>query len=359
MKIFYALIFLTCVSIHVQAQENPNPKITVHEWGTITTIHQLNGTPLGKLNALGVDHSLPEFVHRLDQALLQYQSLSKARYPSNGGHPDVTMRLETPVIYFYTDAKEVTLDVETSFQGGLLNEYYPTAEVSIKDVEPDDSKNMRLTAMSSSSLSWKNITITETATALKTENPIWLAPREVNSRPIKASNGESEQYLFYRGVAHLNSLIATELDSNGKIILKSPERPLIPKVDAIAIPYVWITSVNGKGQLAFEDLGPVAIPSARLQTLRTMDVSKWEPDDYGTEKFKNELKAALVEEGLYKDEAEALLNTWQTSYFKGEKGIRIFYILPRAWMDHYLPLKFSKPVDVTRVFVGRIDIPIK
>jgi hypothetical protein len=34
----------------------------------------------------------------------------------------------------------------------------------------------------------------------------------------------------------------------------------------------------------------------------------------------------------------------------------VFYIVPRAWTDHFLPLKLSVPAEITRVIVGRIDI---
>lgn len=58
--------------------------------------------------------------------------------------------------------------------------------------------------------------------------------------------------------------------------------------------------------------------------------------------------------GINPDEAEAMLNTWELSYFKNA-GTRLFFIVPRAWTDHYLPLKISVPAEVTRVMVGRID----
>jgi hypothetical protein len=71
--------------------------------------------------------------------------------------------------------------------------------------------------------------------------------------------------------------------------------------------------------------------------------------------LKSVLQTALVSEGLFPDEARALLNTWELSYFKSA-GLRVFFLVPRAWTDFYLPLEQSLPGDVNRVMVGRIEL---
>jgi hypothetical protein len=67
------------------------------------------------------------------------------------------------------------------------------------------------------------------------------------------------------------------------------------------------------------------------------------------------MRAALVEEGLFGDEAEALLSTWELSYFKSP-GLRLFFTVPRPWTDSVLPLELSLPAKLTRVMVGRIEL---
>ena len=62
-----------------------------------------------------------------------------------------------------------------------------------------------------------------------------------------------------------------------------------------------------------------------------------------------------MSQGLFEDEAQAMLNTWKASYFE-KPGARVFYIVPREWTDYFLPLQFSVPADVTRVLVGRVDL---
>jgi hypothetical protein len=77
--------------------------------------------------------------------------------------------------------------------------------------------------------------------------------------------------------------------------------------------------------------------------------------DAGARQLRASLKKALIAQGLFADEAEAMLNTWKASYFQ-KAGLRVFYIVPRAWTDYFLPLEFSVPTRVNRVIVGRIDL---
>jgi hypothetical protein len=75
----------------------------------------------------------------------------------------------------------------------------------------------------------------------------------------------------------------------------------------------------------------------------------------GARRQRDSMKNRLEHAGLFTPEAEAMLNTWKASYYE-KPGVRVFYIVPRAWTDHFLPLKISVPAEITRVFVGRIDI---
>jgi hypothetical protein len=50
------------------------------------------------------------------------------------------------------------------------------------------------------------------------------------------------------------------------------------------------------------------------------------------------------------------VNTWKDSWFADE-GLRVFYLLPRAWTDATLPLEIDpKPQAVVRVMVGRAEV---
>ena len=84
------------------------------------------------------------------------------------------------------------------------------------------------------------------------------------------------------------------------------------------------------------------------------------PKSFGSQKssleqLQRELAAALTSEGLYADEAAAMLATWRLSYFESE-GLRVFFLLPQPWTEIRLPLSISTPADITRVMVGRVEL---
>jgi hypothetical protein len=63
----------------------------------------------------------------------------------------------------------------------------------------------------------------------------------------------------------------------------------------------------------------------------------------------------LAASGLYRKEAEAMVRTWQDSWF--EEGTRLFYIAPAQVVTNTLPLTISPPAsEVQRVFVGRVEL---
>ncbi len=63
----------------------------------------------------------------------------------------------------------------------------------------------------------------------------------------------------------------------------------------------------------------------------------------------------LEADGLFSDEAWAMVNTWERSYFKTE-GLRVLYVLPRQWTDDLLPISFDPvPDELVRTLVGRVE----
>lgn len=50
-----------------------------------------------------------------------------------------------------------------------------------------------------------------------------------------------------------------------------------------------------------------------------------------------------------------MIKTWSDSW--QEEGSRIFYIVPRGFVDEILPLRIEpKPAQTVRVFVGRMEL---
>ena len=68
-----------------------------------------------------------------------------------------------------------------------------------------------------------------------------------------------------------------------------------------------------------------------------------------------DLEGILVDQGLYPDEAHAMVETWRDSWF--EEGSRLIYIVPHGFVDTILPLTINPtPAQIIRVFVGRLEI---
>jgi len=69
-----------------------------------------------------------------------------------------------------------------------------------------------------------------------------------------------------------------------------------------------------------------------------------------------QIAAALVKSGLTAEESRAMVDTWSRSYFR-TMGLRILYIVPRAWTDKLLPITISPaPTDLVRTLVGRVEV---
>ena len=346
-----------------------SPPLVVHEWGTITTRHAPDGTPRGRLNHLSGGDTLPEFVHRYDPVDARSDpehSLLKSALVA--GRPDVTMRLETPVMYFYPPPGTRSIpafNVSVRFRGGILNEFFPDANASVApDVDgalarfaaftPRWNGN-RLDSSIVGRLLWHGVTLDDSVSLVHTPSPVWLAPRRVHASGVRLGE-ESERYLFYRGVAHLDAVVQTRLTQRDVALLAPHDLDWMPS-PSMTVRSVWLVDIMPNGSLAFHDGGALTIqrtaPSRELVRLPLFAKA-----DYGPTRraeLRQELKAALTTSGLYADEAEAMLETWEGSYFQ-TPGLRLFYLVPNEWTNTFLPVQISVPHEMTRVLVGRIDL---
>jgi hypothetical protein len=343
--------------------------LVIHEWGTLTSIHAADGTAAIGLNRIDEADVLPDFVHRYEPATTRQPHRLLGKSPRVPGRPDVTMRLETPVIYFHPPPNQKydsPIDITVRFRGGVLNEFYPDAAASIALDSPRVRDKMEAGVVEEwngdvlnnyvvGKLEWKGLRLHDTVIAPLTNSEAWLAPRAVNSVSVfSASAGEGEQFIFYRGVAHLDALFHTSL-TRSQLLLRAPAQ--LTWLEApVPVPHVWFADVRADGRVAFREHAAVTL-SREGAGKELARIKRFSPGDYtegGAAQLRLALKRALISQGLYADEAEAMLNTWKASYFKA--GSRVFYIVPRAWTDYFLPLEFSVPARVVRVIVGRIDI---
>jgi hypothetical protein len=343
--------------------------LVVHEWGTITTRHAPDGTPDGRLNRIDSADVLPAFVKRYEPPQISDSAMRLTKGPLVPGRPDVTMRLETPVIYFHPPPNwpDSSFDVNVQFRGGVVNEFYPAAKASL---EVDTARVMRkmeagiLTQWDGKvldnyvlgGLQWTGLTLRDSVVLPATQSRVWLAPRAVKSSAVAGRDGSGERYLFYRGVAHLDALFETRTTAKD-VELRTPRRLLWLAGESAVVERAWLVDVRADGTVAFREQ-----PSLRLDKARTgrtlARITRFGAADYSSDaraQLRIAIKAALERAGLFADEAEAMLETWRHSYFE-KPGLRLLYIVPPDWTNYHLPLTISTEHKLTRVLVGRIDL---
>lgn len=364
-----------------KARSPAGNRLAIHEWGTFTCLQDEDGRAIAGVNT--DDEAVPDFVHRISELIPRPTELAPVYYKGiPRSHRHVRMRLETPVLYFYPPAgttAPLQASVKVGFRGGWLTEYFPNADVSAPGLQNGDLPYGRLTPETVGSLHWHDLTIGATGGQIPvTDAPVWLAPRQVRAATVRTPGGEAEKYLFYRGVGNIPSPLTVARDSDGLVVREYVEPRLkIPAAQVLRA--LWLVHVLEDGTVAYRPLGSAKLtgelnhvlariplhfeqaaapPTAANPNDKAPRAAETLLENYSTSKLadlQRDMRQALIADGLFDDEADAMLKTWEAAYFKSP-GLRLFYLLPQAWTDAVLPLECSLPADVSRTMVGRIEI---
>jgi hypothetical protein len=318
---------------HAQTPSS-DPALTAHEWGTFTSIAGKDGHAADWLPLTG-STDLPAFVEHF-------------KTPDFKGGLRGTVRMETPVLYFYTN-HATTLSVHVSFAQGLITEWYPHAD-RVEPVGLQTQARMvayyndwnRRQKQPDSSISWDSITLEpgSSSTLLREDSTNhYYAARQTSSTPLRIrtqAGDQVEKFLFYRGVASFSVPVSVKLASDGKILTQN--------LSAQEIPAMLLFERRGD-KLGFR----VADASAVQPTLDPPELNA------NMDSLKQAVEDMLITQGLYQDEAQAMFETWRDSWF--EEGSRLLYIVPRQFVDSVLPLSINPaPTQIVRVFVGRLEL---
>jgi hypothetical protein len=247
--------------------------------------------------------------------------------------------METPVIYFYA-THETSLSVRVSFSKGLITEWYPHAS----RLQPSTPLSMAALyePHDDGSITWESITVMPNlAPSFPRENAgsLYYSARETSATPLSVkgpSGDQHEKFLFYRGVSTVSVPLSAKVLPSGAVQFDNRTGQPIPALIVFErrgdkLGYHIVTSVQDQ---------------AILET----------PSVTGTfDSLRGDVVDILVAQGLYRDEAHAMLETWHDSRF--EEGSRLFYIVPRPYLDSLLALSITPaPAQLARVFVGRIEL---
>jgi hypothetical protein len=279
--------------------------LTVHEWGTFTSVAGEDGSAV-IWDALGGKDDLPTFV-----ASFGYRCFKRSITD--------TVRMETPVMYFYSP-RDLDAHVKVAFPRGVITEWYPQAHHLTGGIE------------------WPSIKIepnTSPAMPVETGTSRYYAARGTDSAPIDVGD-QHEKFLFYRGVGNFQVPLSARVASDGTVAVENRGSDPVPNV---------ILFENRGGRLGYRSAGTVK--DAVMLDSPSLDSS--------LPVLRYELETALIAQGLYPKEAQAMVETWRDSWF--EEGTRLIYIVPSRAVDAFLPLHVDPaPSQTARVFVGRIEL---
>ena len=325
--------------------ESPAPSVegtltrglVVHEWGTFTSVSTSAGTLMQGMHH--EEEALPEFVYA--RRKLAFPESDAAGNKGFEAQPvSVTQKLETPVVYFYSDTvRDVRLKVE--FPKGILSEWYPNAA----------SFGPRLFTAHSPELGfmeWKGKLVPGMAASsfpFVDEQSVWMPSRRVASVPIQIGE-EKEQFIFYRGLGAFELPFKVQSSSDQFIDVHNPSSDVSPSVFLLRV---------HEGGGAIVELGSLAGGASLSQVPVPIFGKERNLEAYVTD-AQNRIARALVETGLRTDEARAMVDTWTRSYFK-TPGLRLLYVVPRAWTDRLLPMTIEPtPNELVRTLVGRVEV---
>jgi hypothetical protein len=277
-------------------------------------------------------------------------------------HPQVTMRLETPVLYFHLPPDReapIELDLKVGFRGGWLSQFYPQADATPRRLRVSEQAWSSLPKETMGTLTWRGLQVGGDWPGPDTDEPVWLAPRAVDAANVRTPGGEAERFLFYRGVGNVDAPVRVSRSADGAQLHVRGQGPCAP-LDEVArqIETLWLAEIRPDGSVAFRTVDQLSWECDDWTELEspiraTFDDHDFSKDNRGRLRFA--LRDALTADGLFADEADALLNTWDVSYFQSP-GLRLFFLVPQPWTDHVLPLDVSIDAEITRVMVGRIEL---
>jgi len=379
MKTTFLSLVLAVAPSSVFAGNDAIENYVAHEWGTFTSVQGADGVlmPWNPLEST----PLPRFVYDWNKPGL-------GRRPASALNRDtksvfITLqRMETPVIYFYSD-RERTVDVTVRFPQGLITEWYPQAQDIGPSAFPPNKLataldgfvqraglSPRITLASifgrkgvpDSRIAWKNVRLLPAVHDSQVAGEIptvdsgnqYFAARETDAAFVRVNSPdkagpaiEQEKFLFYRGVANFKTPLQVTFNGGNDTNL------FLRNTGTDELRHLFVLAVRrGQGKFVQAD----GVPPGQHVYAELKSEQDLLPLDELVARISARMSEALEQEGLYRREAVAMVKTWRKSWFE-EDGLRVLYVLPRQWTDDTLPLTLEPgPRELVRVMVGRAEI---
>src|SRR5260370_11666733 len=141
---------------------------------------------------------------------------------------------------------------------------------------------------------------------MKSGTSRYYSARATDATPL-AVGDQHEKFLFYRGVGTFPVPLSVRLTGDGKIAVENRGHDTVPSA---------ILFESRGGRLGYRNAGAIA------------DAVTLDPPslDGSFPVLRYDLETALIAQGLFPKEAQAMVETWRDSWF--EDGSRRIYIVP-------------------------------
>lgn len=347
----------------------------LHEWGTFTSVSGSDGVLLGGLHR--EEERLPSFVYALDGMQNTGPGFSKG-FRTQRPLKNVTIKMETPVIYFYSD-KPFHAHVEVGFNGGAISQWFPrrsggeTVTKAKKKIGMDTSRmppyhplkadifqlagGIDFANKRSGSIQWEVDVLakgTDRGIIFKPGETLnWVYPRNPKANILKVQGDQSgpqkqadeyEDYLFYRGVGNFPLPV--------KFTVNTDETLVITNNSNEKIPFLFVHENTSSGIARFHAI-PTGLEAGKTLNVPVSDLkehTQWQRPVYQA------MYNGLTKTGLFAEEAHGMIQTWWHSYFF-RPGLRVFWIVPQSDTHQILPLSVKPaPTKIVRTLVGRSEI---
>lgn len=307
--------------------------LEVHEWGTFTVLSSSSGNQVSWYQPYTDLAALPDFVGK-----------------SFGKSATARVRMETPVLYFYSE-EEQDVSVEVNFKGGNITETFPfspriyeqgrqTASWTGRLLPPDHQEALALIP------EVKNPDPTEPYAAAREVPDAWIFKSSLTENPFTKNEilaPQAEKFIFYRGSGSTAPNLLLSLSGENEISLTSREE--------MAFPFSVALQVSGENA-SWEVLPELAAKAEMSNTLETPSI----PISQAEAELSKIWETALTEQGLTPEESAAMVATWKHTWFR-EQGTRVLTIVPQEWVDPVLPISITPaPKELKRVFVARLEV---
>ena len=354
MKTTSSFLLSVAAALQLQVLAAESIPYTAHEWGTFTSVQGTDGAVID-WNPFTV-WELPDFVYTRQRPLRGADSTAPARAFASldlKQGAEWRQRMETPVIYFHAP-RAFDVNVRVRFPQGLVTEWYPATTA----FGPVAGASPVLADSSESFAAWEGLRVL--APGSQPGRPViheagashYYAARETAANLVQATRRlnltpsdppETEHFIFYRGAGNFDAPVRVRTPDDRSIGIQN--------LGAHVIRGLVVVHVRD-GRAGFATASPLSPGEPR--TLPVPELQ--ERNGRYLEELSRTVRRALETEGLFADEAQAMVKTWGDSWFS-EPGLRLFYVLPRPDVDAILPLTLDPPPhNLVRVFVGRAEL---